>query len=184
MTGSAKQSRHPQVTSAGLSLSLLAMARRPGVRRDDAEEIFSGPVFKQREDAHPHSRGALRPRLALTSALLKRRGRRESRVRAAPAVSCATCTEEKRTRAYRSSGGNPAFPAQWFTAYFELSPVTGLLPPSSLRSLLLAKLSASTGAPGPHDFAVRELSCVRLRKRRVHRIPPHVRDDRDPPLIG
>jgi hypothetical protein len=62
----------------------------------------------------------------------------------------------KRTRAYRFSGGIPAFPARWFTAYFGLSPVTGLLPPSSLRSLLLAKLSASTGAPGPHDFAVRE----------------------------
>jgi len=38
------------------------------------------------------------------------------------------------------------------------------------------KLSASTGAPGPHDFAVRELPCVRLRKRRVHRIPPRVGD--------
>jgi hypothetical protein len=32
----------------------------------------------------------------------------------------------KRTRAYRFSGGNPAFPARWFTAYFALSPVTGL----------------------------------------------------------
>ena len=44
------------------------------------------------------------------------------------------------------------------------------------------ELGASTGAPGPHDFAVREPSCVRLRKRRVHRIPPRVRDDREPPL--
>ena len=31
------------------------------------------------------------------------------------------------TRAYRFSGGNPAFPAQWVTAYFVLSPVTGFL---------------------------------------------------------
>ena len=72
----------------------------------------------------PRSRGATRPSLASPSALV-RRGRRESRVRAAPAVSCAKC-KRKRTRAYRFSGGNPAFPAQWFTAYFELSPVTGL----------------------------------------------------------
>jgi hypothetical protein len=43
----------------------------------------------------------------------KTRGRRESRVRAAPAVSRAKWIEE-RTRAYRFSGGNPAFPAQWF----------------------------------------------------------------------
>ena len=35
-----------------------------------------------------------------------------------------TCT--KRTRAYRFSGGNPAFPARWVTAYSALSPVTGL----------------------------------------------------------
>ena len=32
-----------------------------------------------------------------------------------------------RTRAYRFSGGNPAFPAQWVTAYFALSPVTGFV---------------------------------------------------------
>jgi hypothetical protein len=36
----------------------------------------------------------------------------------------------KRTRAYRFSGGNPTFPAQWFTAYTVLSPVIGLLTPS------------------------------------------------------
>jgi hypothetical protein len=34
--------------------------------------------------------------------------------------------QKRRTRAYRFSGGNPAFPAQWLTAYFVLSPVSGL----------------------------------------------------------
>jgi len=29
---------------------------------------------------------------------------------------------------------------------------------------------------GPHDFAVRELPCIRLRKHRVYRISPRVRD--------
>src|SRR5207302_3045869 len=43
-----------------------------------------------------------------------RRGSRECRVHAAPAVSCAVVHKEMRTRAYRFSGGNPAFPAQWF----------------------------------------------------------------------
>src|ERR1700676_591608 len=28
--------------------------------------------------------------------------------------------DRRRTRAYRFSGGNPAFPARWFTAYFAL----------------------------------------------------------------
>jgi hypothetical protein len=46
--------------------------------------------------------------------------------------------KEKRTRAYRFSGGNPAFPAQWFTAYFALSPVTGLSCHRHLRSLAQA----------------------------------------------
>jgi hypothetical protein len=35
--------------------------------------------------------------------------------------------------------------------------------------------------PGPHDFTVR-LNAIRQRRIRVHRIPPRVRDDREPPL--
>ncbi|MGZ5873881.1 MAG: hypothetical protein ACXWKP_17395 [Bradyrhizobium sp.] len=45
-----------------------------------------------------------------------------------------------------------------------------------------AKLDASVGASGPHDFAVRlwrRSSCSTFS---VHRIPPHVRDDRETPL--
>src|SRR5450631_3879196 len=49
-------------------------------------------------------------------------GRREHRVRAAPAVSCANSAQKKRTRAYRFSGGNPAFPAQWFSRLIPRSP--------------------------------------------------------------
>ena len=42
---------------------------------------------------------------------------------------------KKRTRAYRFSGGTPAFPAQWLTAYFALSPENrALLSPSSADS--------------------------------------------------
>jgi len=97
----------------------------------------------------------------------ERRGRRESRVRAAPAVSCAE-VEKKRTRAYRSSGGNPAFPARWFTAYSALSSVTGLSCHRRQRNRF-HQLDASVGASGPHGFAVR-IRC----SRRVHRQrPPH-----------
>ena len=64
-----------------------------------------------------------------------------------------TAHSKKRTRAYRFSGGTPAFPAQWVTAYFVLSPVSGLVVTVTCRSL--HKLSASIAAPGPHDFAVR-----------------------------
>jgi hypothetical protein len=69
---------------------------------------------------------------------------------------------------------------QWFTAYTALSPEIGL---SCLRRLrrLLRKLDASVEASGPHDFAVR-FGAVRYRHLHVHRIPPRVRDDREPPL--
>src|SRR6516165_7682990 len=65
----------------------------------------------------------------------------------------------------------PAFPAQWFYGLYVISPVTGL---SCHRRRRDAKhhrqVDASVGAPGPYDFAVRDI-VVRLLTRRVHRIP-------------
>jgi hypothetical protein len=90
---------------------------------------------------------------------------------------------KKRTRAYRSSGGDPAFPAQWFTTYFVLSPVNGLCCHRRLAARA-AKLSASIAAPGPHDFAVRRRLRSSSAAIRVHRISPRVRDVRNAPLIG
>src|SRR3984957_162619 len=61
--------------------------------------------------------------------------------------------QKTRSRADRFSGGNPAFPAQWFYAYTVLSPairpwvVTVACAPSR-------KLDASHEASGPHVFAV------------------------------
>ncbi len=136
---------------------------------------------------------------------IRTRGRRESRVRAAPAVSCAnmhkkthtkqegagkagcalhprsrvqTCTK-KRTRAYRFSGGIPAFPARWFTAYFELSPVNGFSCHRHPREVLLP--ANLTPAPRRQDHPSARVTLV-SRNFRVHRIPPRVRDDREPPL--
>ena len=62
----------------------------------------------------------------------------------------------------------PAFPAQWFYGLYVISPVTGLC--CHRRFASSAKLSASLGAPGPHDFAVRDI-VTRLVRYRVHRIP-------------
>jgi hypothetical protein len=45
-----------------------------------------------------------------------------------------------------------------------------LLPPSLSRNCVPRKLSASVGAPGPHDFAVRSSALV-SRHQSVHRIP-------------
>jgi hypothetical protein len=51
----------------------------------------------------------------------------------------------------------------------------------SLAKVAFHKLDAGVEASGPHDFAVR-FSTVRYRHLHVHRIPPRVRDDREPPL--
>jgi hypothetical protein len=77
-------------------------------------------------DKRQLSRGARRPRFASHLALFPERGRRESRVRAAPAVSCAICAKES---AHEHTGPAEAIRLSLrsgFTAYFELSPVTGL----------------------------------------------------------
>jgi hypothetical protein len=92
--------------------------------------------------------------------------------------------QRKRTRAYRSSGGNPAFPARWVTAYFVLSPVTGFL-----ATVIPEKLGFSRNlapAPGRQDHTTSPYALATLVSRsfHVHRISPRVRDDRDPPLVS
>jgi hypothetical protein len=72
---------------------------------------------------------------------------------------------------------------EWFTAYFVLSPVTGFLATVALRMTdaarprlgghISAKLDASVGASGPHDFAVRDR--LRQRSRRTSYHPPSFR---------
>jgi hypothetical protein len=88
----------------------------------------------------------------------------------------------KRTRAYRFSGGNPAFPARWVTAYSALSPVTGLSCHRHPRKvLLLANLTPASGRQD-HTASPSAPPAIVCRRLRVHRIPPRVRDDREPPL--
>jgi hypothetical protein len=70
-------------------------------------------------DMRPRSRGMICPRLDPESP--PGRGSRECRMHAAPAVSCAM-GRWKRTRAYRFSGGNPAFPAQWLYGLLRALP--------------------------------------------------------------
>ena len=124
------------------------------------------------------------PEVCISFALLENRGRREDRVRAAPAVSCAIA---HRKRAHEHTGSaetlRPSL-RSGFTAYFVLSPVNGSFATVVPRETCLRELDASTAASGPHDFAVRVMPRSSVRSSRVHRISPHVRDDREPPLIG
>ena len=86
---------------------------------------------------------------------LENRGRREDRVRAAPAVSRAIA---HRKSAHEHTGSaetlRPSL-RNGFTAYFVLSPVNGSFATVAPEKLASQELDASTAASGPHDFAVR-----------------------------
>src|SRR5881392_1626524 len=76
----------------------------------------------------------------------------------------------------------PGIPrAMVLTVSFALSPVTGLCCHCH-RQVTTCQLDASVGASGPHDFAVRLSVRSSGDTLSVHRIPPRVRDDREPPL--
>src|SRR5439155_13518963 len=83
-----------------------------------------------------------------------RRGRRECRVHAAPAVSCAKLCK-KGAHEHTGSAEAVRHPLRnGFTAYFVLSPVERACCHRRRRDTS-RQLSASIAAPGPHDFAVR-----------------------------
>jgi hypothetical protein len=87
----------------------------------------------------------------------KDRGRREDRVRAAPAISCAKMRIEN---AHEHTGSAEAIRPSLrngFTAYIVLSPARPGLFVTVIpkKRELLANLTPAIGASGPHDFAVR-----------------------------
>jgi hypothetical protein len=133
--------------------------------------------------ARPHSRGVICPSFAPTTCPpRKRREHRESRVRAAPAISCASLCKEC---AHEHTGPAEAFRLslrEWLTAYFVLSPVTGLF--ATVASRKSPRNLAP--APGRQDHTTSPSASATLVSRgfRVHRISPRVRDDRDPPLVS
>src|SRR5712675_1039535 len=89
---------------------------------------------------------------------------------------------KKRTRAYRFSGGNPTFPAQWFYGLLRALPGDqACLTPSS--ALLIADLTPASGRQNDTTWPYASAPFVKGTNR-VHRIPPHVDDVRETPLCG
>ena len=140
-------------------------------------------LYPSYEDMFPHSRGMICPRLELQSSPSQVRGRREDRVRAAPAVSCAIAHLKTRTRAYRFSGSIPAFPAQWLYGLLRALPSERLF--CHCRRARREPLRNLTPAPRRQDHTTSPYASCALVfcAIRVHRIPPRVRDDREPPLV-
>jgi hypothetical protein len=109
------------------------------------------------------------------------RGRRECRVRAAPAVSCAKSVH---FGAHEHTGSAETLrhpPRNGFTAYFVLSPVSGLVVTVTLRNTSRKAWRQHRGARTTRlDRTQQNHSPL---ERCVHRIPrPTCRDDGDTPL--
>ena len=112
-------------------------------------------------------------------------GRREDRVRAAPAVPCAKVANKN---AHEHTGSAEAVRPSLrngVTAYIVLSPARpGLFVTVIPRKReLLRNLTPATGASGPHDFAVRFSHARQSQLSRPSLPAPNVRDDRDTPLL-
>src|SRR2546423_13946763 len=114
---------------------------------DTGSPAFAG------EDEWRYSRGMVSPELCKFVGPLENRGRREDRLPTAPAVSCAKRTVVDAHEHTGSAETARPSPRNGFTAYFALSPVSGLFCHRRRRDTS-RQLSASIAAPGPHDFAV------------------------------
>src|ERR1700732_1615374 len=77
------------------------------------------------------------------------------------------CNKKHGGRTTGSTGITPAFPAQWFTAYFVLSPVTGLF---CHRRRAEVNLTPASGRQD-HTTSPSAGNIARLASYRVHRIP-------------
>src|SRR5215216_906742 len=118
------------------------------------------------------------PRFASSLVLLENRGRREDRVPAAPAVSraiCANKTAHEHT-GQREHSGLPCAMALRLTSCSSRR--TALLPPSP--ALLIARLTPAPRRPN-HTTSPYASGAYVQRAICVHRISPHVRDDRERP---
>ena len=115
---------------------------------------------------------------------LENRGRREDRVRAAPAVSCACLHKDRLHMSIQVWRRHPAFPAQWLYGLYVIVLVTLLfVTPSPCEAFASSRVDACIGASDPNDFAVRT-SNARQSLPCVHRISPHVVTIASAPLIA
>jgi hypothetical protein len=143
----------------------------PSLRSYGGQVVARAPrndgAFHFHSDTDPRSRGTMRPRFVSNSRPRKSEGAGNAGCALHPR-SRVQCAQGVRTRAYRAAEAIRHSLRNGFTAYSVLSLVTGFL--ATIIDGTYRQLDASTGASGPHDFAVR-FSAVRQRHIHVHRIP-------------
>src|SRR5947207_1891503 len=131
-------------------------------------------------DMSPRSRGAMRPRFCKNV-----RPSENQRAQGMPGAQCARSLVCKIKQAYEHShhghtGTTRHSPRNGFTAYFALSSVTTLFDTVACASS--HRLDANDWGVGTTRLRRTQADRVRLARCRVHRIPPRVDDDREPPL--
>ena len=112
--------------------------------------------------------------------LLESRGRREDRVHAAPAVSCAIAHKERAHEHTGSAGASRPSLRNGFTAYNVISPA-GRARCHRRRRNCFHQLDASLGRQD-HTSLPYALMPFAIGTASVHRDPPHDRGDHDTPL--
>jgi hypothetical protein len=145
-------------------------------------DVSSDSIVIQREDVRPHSRGAMRPSFVSIAALDKnKRAQGKPGARCTRGLACNSAQKNAHEHTGSAEAIRPSL-RSGLPAYSELSPVTGLSCHRRPREVLLP--ANLTPASGCQDHTASPSARVTLVSRnfRVHRIPPHVRDDREPPL--
>ena len=112
---------------------------------------------------------------------------RNQRAQGRPGACCTrglACDLRKQncTRAYRAAENTPAFPAQWLYGLLRALPGERLFCLRRLRELPIASLTPAPRRPN-HTTSPYASGAYVYRALSVHRISPHVRDDREAPLI-
>jgi hypothetical protein len=134
--------------------------RRPAI----AKQLSNGQLAFTNSNTVSHSRDAMRPRDADPFRPEITEGAGKAGCRLHPWV---PCNKKHGGRTTGSTGITPAFPAQWFTAYFVLPGDRAFLPPSSADCS--ANLTPASGCQD-HTASPYATRSVRLP---LHSRPPH-----------
>jgi len=143
--------------------------------------LVSDSIVIQREDVRPHSRGAMRPSFASIGTLDKKRAQGKPGARCTRGLACKIAHRKTHTsiQVQRRQSGLPC--AVGYGLLRALPGDRAFLSPSSLRNLFPRNLTPASGRQD-HTASPSATAAFVIRRHRVHRIPPRVRDDREPPL--
>ena len=139
-------------------------------------------VMTTGDDTASRSRDALRPRLAIEFPHPPNRGRRECRVHAAPAVSCAKVCKKAHT-SIQVQRRHPTFPAQWLYGLYRALPgraglvvtvasgmaSTGLTPASGRQDHTTSPYASAPSVKGTSASTASHPASVTIAKRPSYR---------------